>query len=169
MYCPYSFFSLLGSSSLPSITCTFCNSFTNLTDGSSAATSLKRHYNCGTHHLTLAHKHPSIPINATKCKLPFVIITNVTSTTSKRANAPSTNIWKVGWREEPGVRMLEKKSMDPGGPEGADAAEDAVSDIVVNRLIWQKVCRQMRKAQQVDFWRTVSVSSEPVLPLGAST
>ena len=44
------------------------------------------------------------------------------STTKRNANAPSRMSWNVGWSDEPGVRMLEKKSV------GAEAAGVVLGD-----------------------------------------
>lgn len=38
------------------------------------------------------------------------------STTKRNANAPSRMSWNVGCSDEPGVRILEKKSVGAGAP-----------------------------------------------------
>ena len=66
-----------------------------------------------TYHLTLAHKHPSIAISAMMWKFPRVRIRRPKNTQSRRANAPSNRSRKVGLRDEPGVKMLERKPAAP--------------------------------------------------------
>jgi hypothetical protein len=59
--------------------------------------------------LTLPHSASSIHIKAKMCTFPDVRKVRVIRTSRSEANAPSRTSRKVGWRDEPGVRMVSKK------------------------------------------------------------
>jgi len=62
-----------------------------------------------THHLTLPHKHNSIPIRPNMWMFPEVINARMMKIMKRKAKAPSTMRRKVGCSEDPGFRMLEMK------------------------------------------------------------
>jgi hypothetical protein len=59
--------------------------------------------------LTLPQSASSIPINAKMCTFPAVRNARLIRTKKSAANAPSRTRRKVGWSDEPGVRMVSKK------------------------------------------------------------
>ena len=63
-----------------------------------------------THHFTLAQRHPVMIISSMKCMLPRDRTKRPRKMSSSVANTQSTIVRNTGLREEPGVRMLERKS-----------------------------------------------------------
>lgn len=143
LYVFYSFFSFETSAGESPVDCTFCSSLTNL-QNIPRQRRLTSNSDLETHHFTLAHRHSSIPIKATKCRFPFVMTASVTSTNSRNANAPSRMSWNVGWRDDPGVRMLERKSVEArfSCESGGNVTSDIVNAIrlVFERRLWVQQC-----------------------------
>lgn len=61
-----------------------------------------------TYHFTLVHKHASIPMSTIICTLPRVSTRSTRNTQRSRPKAMSNAKRKVGFKEEPGVRIFEK-------------------------------------------------------------
>ena len=76
------------------------------------------------HHFTLTQRHPSMTMRNTMCTLPPVRSKSKMKTSSRAMNAASRMRRNVGLRDDPGVRMLEKK------PPGASVAASAVGRVV---------------------------------------
>jgi hypothetical protein len=70
----------------------------------------------------LAQRAISMPINANMCIFPAVMNASAMNTTKRNANAPSTMSRKVGCKDEPGLRMVDKKdsSSSGGGEDGVE-------------------------------------------------
>jgi len=75
-----------------------------------------------THHLILAQRASSMPISAKICIFPAVMNASAVNTARRDANAPSTMSKKVGFKDEPGLRMVEKKDSSLSG-DGDDGVE----------------------------------------------
>lgn len=73
------------------------------------------------YHFTLNHKHSSIPMRANTWGFPAVKKARIINTRKSIKNAQSTISRNVGWREEPGCKMVEKKDSDALSGFGVDS------------------------------------------------
>ena len=66
------------------------------------------------HHFMLTHRASAIKSSAIKWTFPRVMKTSEPNVRESNARTPSTTSRNVGLRDEPGSRMLEKKSLSDG-------------------------------------------------------
>lgn len=86
--------------------------------------------NTQAHHLTLAHRQPSMPMRANRWMLPPVRNKSPRKTQSNVPKAPSRISRNVGSSDEPGVRTLWRKPESVVDLLGGGGSEDVPSTIM---------------------------------------